>query len=77
MVKVLEVAVTAAFVATIMTVPIGLLGTVWTVVEAPFVSVVAELSSRVVVPSAVCSASDTFELAGKPLSTTVILSPTV
>ncbi len=44
MVKVLDVAVTAPSVATISTVPIGLLGTAWTVVEAPVASVVTELN---------------------------------
>ncbi len=43
MVKVLEVAVTEPALATISTVPVGLLGTVWTVVEAPVESVVTEL----------------------------------
>ena len=43
MVKVSEVAVVDPAVATILTVPVGLLGAAWTVVEAPVVSVVTEL----------------------------------
>jgi len=43
MVKVPEVAVTDPSVATISTVPVGLLGALWTVVEAPVASVVTEL----------------------------------
>ena len=42
-VNVLEVAVTDPAVATISTVPVGLLGALWTVVEAPVESVVTEL----------------------------------
>ena len=45
MVKVLDVAVTEPALATNSTVPVGLEGTVWVVVEAPVVSVVTELRS--------------------------------
>jgi hypothetical protein len=45
MVKVLEVAVTDPALATISTVPVGLLGALWTVVEAPVPSVVTGLRS--------------------------------